>query len=137
MDGVISQEVAAGQIQQMLDFYGFYVEDLADPVRPAIESVLKQIERGVRLGLLEIEVSDDSCEIKQHLKKPISGIPNPIVYRPPAGRSTIAIKDSGNNYENMYAFLGALCGEGPSIFLPMIGKDLSLAQALGVFFLQV
>jgi hypothetical protein len=135
--GVLSQETAAEQVRQLLAYYEFNAEHLPQAMRAALESSVAQIEQGVRLGLLEIDISAERCEVKQHLKRPVPGASNPIVYREVSGKAKIGIREDGGNYGKMYAFLGALSGEGAAIYLNMKSKDLSLAEALGALFLQV
>jgi hypothetical protein len=134
---VLSQETAAAQLKQLTDYYEFDASLLPDALKNAIESALRQIEAGIMSGRLEIEVTAEKCEIKQHLKRPAPGTPNPLVYHEVSGRAKIGIRDDSGNYGKMYAFLGALCTEGAAVFQTMRGKDLSLAEALGSFFLQV
>jgi hypothetical protein len=134
---ILSKETAETQVLSLLEYYEFNLEALPQQLQAPIESALGHIERGVMAGRLEIEVEADTCVVKQHLKKAIAGFPNPIVYREVSGKAKIAIKDDSTTYGKIYAFLGALSGEGAAIYQTMKGKDLSLAEALGSLFLQV
>jgi hypothetical protein len=134
---VISRETAAAQIKQLLDYYEFDMETFPDALRNALTFAIKQIEGGIMRGRLEVESTADNCIVKQHLKSPVPGAPNPIVYKEVSGKAKIGIRDDSSNYGKIYAFLGALSTEGAAVFQSMKGKDLSLAEALGSLFLQV
>jgi hypothetical protein len=132
----LSRETAAEQVRQLTAYYEFDIETLPAALRSAIESGLKNIEQGIMNGRLEVEVTPETCQVKQHLKRPIEGVPNPIVYREVSGRAKVGIRDDSTTYGKIYAFLGALSGDGAAVYQKMTGKDLSLAEALGSFFLQ-
>jgi len=139
MGGVLSKETAADQLKVLTDHYEFDIEVLPPKLKPAIEASLRQIEKGIMAGRLEVQIGAgaDDCSVTQHLFRPAQGMPNPIVYGEVTGRCKIGIRDDGTDYGKIYAFLAALCGENAMVFQKMRGQDLSLAEALGAFFLQV
>lgn len=134
---MISQENAAEQLRALLDYYEFELEDFTDNLQRVLQSALKQIERGIMAGRIEVVVSADNCEVKLNLKRPVAGAPNPIVFREISGNCKIGIREDSGDYGKMYSFLGALSGDGIGVIQSLKGKDLSLAEALGAFFLQV
>jgi hypothetical protein len=134
---VISDETASEQIDAFLDYYDIDPETLPEKVGDAIVSSLAKIKRAIMAGQLEIVVDTETITITQNLTKPPKGFPGPVVYREITGQAKIGIKDDSGDYGKMYAFLGALCGEGIGVIQKLKGKDLSLAEALGCCFLQV
>jgi hypothetical protein len=136
---VISEETAQGQIDKFLDCYDIDPDDMPDNLKAAVISSLKKIKKAIRKGRLEIEITDETVIISQYIdsKKAPKGAPNPIVYKEVTGAAKIGIKDDSTDYGKMYSFLGALSGEGIRLFQNLSGKDLSLAESLGVVFLQV
>jgi len=137
MGAVLSQETAEEQVKYLLDYYDFDLDALPDNVKRVIGAALAQMKKCVINGRLEIEASGSTIAIKQHLKRAIPGVSNPIVYGEITGACKVAIGDGSGDYGKVYAFLGALSKEGLSAFLKLSGADLSLAEALGAFFLQV
>ena len=134
---MISEETARESLDQFLDYYEIDPDLLPEGVSDAIVSSLKKIEKAIQAGRLEIEVTDETIVIRQHLAKPPAGAPNPIVYKEVTGRAKVGIKSDSTDYGKMYAFLGALSGDGLSVIQSLKGKDLSLAESLGCVFLQV
>jgi hypothetical protein len=134
---VLSKETAAAQVQSLLDFYEFDLEDFTQEQKDALNTALRRFEKAVMYGKLEIDCAADHCTVKQHLKRTIPGVSNPIVYKEIFGQAKTALRDNMNMYEKIYAFAGVLSGEGSSIFLKMTGKDLSVAESFGLVFLQL
>ena len=134
---VLSEETAKEQIAALLDYYDFAVDDLPPNLRPGMEAALRQLERAVMKGTLEVEVTDDDCTVHHHLKRPPKGMSNPVVYHQVTGECKVAIRDDDASYAKTYTFLAALSREERKFFLEMKGKDLSISESLGALFLQV
>ena len=136
-ENIISSDVADEQIEALKLYYDIDVDDLPDNVKGAIVSSFKKIKRAIMEGRLEIEVTDDTILVKQTLCKVPAGVPGTLAYKEVSGQSKVAIRDDSTDHGKMYAFMGALCGEGSKAILALKGKDLSLAESLGCVFLQV
>ena len=133
----ISEEVAAEQIEAFKKYYEIDIDDLTDNLKPVMVSSFQKLKRAIMSGRLEIEITEETILVKQHLKREVEGLPNPIVYKEVSGRAKMGIKDDSTDYGKMYGFLGALCGEGPALIQKLTGPDISLAESLGVVFLQI
>ena len=134
---VISEETAQETLDQFTAYYDMDIEGLPDALNTAMVFCLNQIKRAVEKGKLEIEITDDTIVVKQHLKKEIPRAPNPLVYKEVNASAKLAMKDDGTQYGRIYALLGALSGEGSAVILKLKGADMSLAESLGTVFLQV
>jgi len=137
MSNTISDEGSQEQIDALKDYYGIDIDDLPDSVKGAIESSFAKMKRAIMNGRLEIEVNEETILVHQTLQRPPAGAPNPLVYKEVSGSAKIAIKDDSTDHGKVYAFLGALSGEGAGVIQKLKGKDLSLAESLGCVFLQV
>lgn len=133
----ISEEIAKEQLQKMLDYYELEVEELDEDIQSLITSSCRQVKKAIMAGLMDIEVSGNNCKVKQYLRFPLNGIPNPITYHELNGKCKAEIKDDLGDYQKIYTLLGVLSREGMSVIQLLQGKDLSRAEALASIFLQV
>jgi hypothetical protein len=138
-ENIISQETAQAAVKKLLDFYDIEVDKIKDvDRRHAVEEQIEKLISGVTKGRLEIEVEGPKCQIKQYLKIPVEGVPNPIVYKEVTGRAQAEpCEDNSNPRAKIQVLLGVVSGYGPAIFKAMIGADNSYSQAIGTIFFQL
>jgi hypothetical protein len=100
--------------------------------KEAAETAVNKIKRAIRNGRLEIEEDPEKGMIvKQHTKNTI------ISYGEISGKTKLeADKHEGNNAK-IQAILGSLSGKGLDAISQLKGKDLGLAECVGVIFLVV
>jgi len=134
---MISQEVAQEQIDKLKAYYDIDVDDFPNDVKAALVASFKKMARSIMAGRLEIEITEETIVIRQHLDKPPDGAANPLVYKEVVGSAKDGLDDDHGSHKKMYYFLGILCTEGAAVIRKLKGKDLSLAEALGCVFLQV
>lgn len=134
----ISEQVAMEQLDGLLDYYDLDLNDIKNSAqRDAVESAYNRLIKAVRKGNLEFS-NDDNIKIVQHLKKPL-GESGTIEYRELDGKAKVAMKDKADTdyYGRIYSLLGSLSGLGETAIIGLKGSDLSVAECLGVLFLQV
>lgn len=136
MDQVISEERAQEILDQFTEYYDIDPETMPENLQRVIASSLAKIKKAIRDGRLEIETDGQSITVKQNLQKPPAGVASQLTYKEVTGAAKIGIKDDSTDYGKMYTFLGALTGDGVGVIQKLGGKDLSLAESLGVVFLQ-
>ena len=133
MNKVLSRESASEQVARLLDYYDCDRNDASE----VFKSVLLALENAFMLGRLEIEIGEKGCVLKQHLGKPVEGMPNPLVYGDLTAKAKLEIDKYEGNYGRTFALLGVLSGEGKAVIEKLRLKDLSIAETLGAFFLLV
>jgi hypothetical protein len=136
MDQVISEERAQEILDQFTEYYDIDPETMPENLQRVIASSLAKIKKAIRDGRLEIETDGQSITVKQNLQKPPAGVASQLTYKEVTGAAKIGIKDDSTDYGKIYTFLGALTGDGVGVIQKLGGKDLSLAESLGVVFLQ-
>lgn len=138
----ISEQVAMEQLDGLMDYYDLDLNDIKNSAqRDAVESAYNRLVKAVRKGNLEFSpeaTKDKNIKIVQHLKKPI-GESGTIEYRELDGKAKVAMKDKSDTdyYGRIYSLLGSLSGLGETAITGLKGSDLSVAECLGVLFLQV
>lgn len=139
MENKISKEVAAQQLQELLDYYEldedcFVDEDQSNVYLRTCERLKKAIMRG-RLSI----TNEDGIKIKQILKNSYDGDIKEFDYSELAGKHKLSMgkKKDGDHYGRMYALIGSLTGMGEAAIGKLKGPDLSTAECLGFLFLQV
>lgn len=139
-ENVISEQIAQEQIDVLLDFYDIDFADIEKKeAREAVESSCKRLKRAVRKGMIDIKTVDDTIEVIQNLSRPFKNFEGPIVYKEITGRAKVAMRDNADtdHFGRIYALLGGMAGEGEAVIQKLRGKDMSVAECLGVLFLQV
>jgi hypothetical protein len=127
----ISGEVAQEEVRRLLDFYESDYTDLPEERQRAVEEVLNGVEKGFRMGRLEIKEADDGLHVIQHLKNGSS-----LEYRPVTGKLKPKLDAAGDGiYRRMYLLLGYLSGLGEDAIMNLKGPDLRLAEQLSALFL--
>jgi len=139
-DKKLSKENAQKQLNTLLEYYDLDLDDISDEtVYKAIESSCNKLLKAIRKGRIEIKEENETINVYQHLKKPVSEGKTTIVYKEIDGRSKIAMKDNSETdyHGKIYSFLGGLSGEGADVIMVLKGVDISIAECLGALFLQV
>jgi hypothetical protein len=133
---IISEKNARQQLESMLDYYEIDIDDIEEKeVKRAIKSGYKRIVKAIMRGRLEIKIEDGTIKVIQHTR---SGRET-ITYNEIDGKAktAMAAKDEKDWYGKSYALMGALSELGESAISSMKGVDVSLAEVLGMIFLQV
>ena len=134
---VVSEEVAREHLQSFLDFYELEAELITDSMKEGYDNALDRIIVAIKKGRLEIK-EEDGLTLIQHLKK-APGEVKTITYGVLKGHAKVAMKGrSEKDFSGrMYALLGSLSGLGELAIMALEGPDLSLAECIGLVFLQV
>lgn len=130
----LAEKPAKGQLESMLDYYEIDIDEIEDKeVRRAVKSGYNRLIKAIRLGRLEIKI-DGGFKVTQTTRN------NEVIeYREIDGDSKVAMstKEEKDWYGKSYALMGSLSGVGESGIRKLKGVDLSLAEVLGMIFLQV
>lgn len=130
----LAEKPAKAQLQSMLDYYEIDLDDIEEKeVKRAIKSGYKRLIKAIRLGRLEIKI-EGGFKVIQTTRNGTK-----IEYREIDGDSKVAMstKEEKDWYGKSYAMMGALSELGESAICKLKGVDLSLAEVLGMIFLQV
>ena len=132
---IISEDSAIEQLDYFLEYYDMDLSALPEEQAIAVESAKTQIIRAIRIGNLEIS---SGAEIAQRLKNPAGDVKS-LTYGELTGNSKLAMKNKAqtDNYGRIYALLGSLSGVGEGGIAKLRGADLSLAESIGILFLQI
>jgi len=127
----ISQEVAEEQLNAFLDYYEIELDELPEEINGAVKKLLSAICKG------RVEVLSNG-EIKQIFKNP-PGEVSEVVYKELTGSAKLAMKGKSaeDHHGRIYALLGSLAGIDERGISKLRGVDLSVAECIGVLFLQV
>lgn len=131
----ISIENAEVEVKKILDYYDIEVEEGDTLLARMVQGLVKAVSK----GLVEVAVDGDGIVIQQHLVRPV-GTLKTIKYNEITGackRATGRIKEEGDVYGKIYALLAAMAHESSSVFDRMRAPDISIAEKLGMIFLQV
>lgn len=132
---MISKEVAKEALDSFYDYYEIDMNDLDDDLKMAVAGeVQRKLIKALQSGRLQIS----GASVKQTLKNP-PGEVTEITYGELTGKAKIAMKGKAeaDHYGRIYALLGSLSGLGETAITGLKGPDLSLAECVGVLFLQV
>ena len=131
----ISLQVAKENLQSMLDYYEIDIDEIDEKdVKKAIKSGYNRIIKALRLGRLEIKI-ENGITITQTLRNGTEK----LTYREIDGKAKTAMapKEEKDWYGKSYALMGSLSDMGETAITSLKGVDLSLAEVLGMIFLQV
>jgi len=131
MESKISRERAEEIFQDFLDYYDLSIDDVSEDERNAFPSGQRKIIKSIMNGTVEIE-TEEGYLVTQHLKNG-----SKIEYKEITGKSKLQMDKQKGNFGKVYALLGSLSGLGAKPFSDMKGKDISIAETLGFFFLMV
>lgn len=138
-DFIISEEVAIGQVDELLEYYDIDIEALTDgdgkeakAQAAALEKALDHICRSFRTGTLSIERSTDGkMTVTQTLKGGES-----LTYGEISARAKVAMEkfSAEAGYSRIYAFMGSLSGVGKAGIEKLGPNDLAIVEVLGTVF---
>lgn len=131
MENKISRETAENIFQEFLDYYDLDLEEVTEEQAKAWKPSQEKIIKAIMKGRLEIK-TEDSFLITQHLKGGET-----IDYKEITGQAKVTMDKEKGEYGKMYALLGSLSGLGSAALRKMNGRDVSLAETIGFFFLMV
>jgi hypothetical protein len=138
MEYKISEESAQIQIDILTGAGVVEIDDITDKAtREGLLSSLNVLRRAVRMGLLEISLSEDgSLKIIQNLSR----IPDKSInYKEMTGEAKLIMGKASddNNYEKAYTLLGYLSGLGIDGVKQLKSVDLQIAECLSAVFLGI
>lgn len=129
-NNTISAEVAKEQLDSLVEYYDIDIEsDDVDQAR-ARQSACDKVIRAIRAGRLEI--NKETMVVVQTLKND-----NKLTYRELDGKAKVEMGKRSNDdtHGKIYSLLGSLSGVGFNGITALKGKDLTLAESLGILFL--
>ncbi len=128
----ISQESAEAQMKKFFDYYDFDIEEdvLNSAARNAVKTAAQRIKKAIRKGLVEIE-DVEGIKVSQTVKG------EKISYKELDGHCKITSDKYEGEYAKIYAMAGYLTGLGLEGIKELKGKDLSIAESIGMLFLQI
>lgn len=132
-ENVLSEEAAQAQLDLFCEWYETPIEDTN--LHPA----LNKFKISLMKGKLEIDNSNNTLTVTQHLKFPIEiskdKVVNAITYREMDGKARVLINNPVDRpYENIYNLLAELSGTSKNLFLKMKIADLGACEAVGSLF---
>ena len=131
----LGEEAALDNLGLLLERYRIDVEKIRDDdERRSFESVLERTTEHIRLGLVEVKISEGKLIVAQHLA---SG--SVLEYQEigcSAKRMTDGYK-SDERYAMICALMGSLSGIGEAGIEKLKGIDMSVMECLGAIFLKV
>lgn len=134
----LSQESAEALVGKIIAFYGLNVDTLDADMRESTEATFNKLADFARLGMLDIK-SESPFVIVQNLLDADGKTVETIEYAELQGKHKVAMGsvDRGDTYGRSYALLGSMSGLGDTAIQKLKGKNLSLAECLGLVFLLV
>ena len=134
-DFKLSEESAKDQLQVFYDHYDIDLDSLPEDGKANLKLATDRLVRAIRTGHLEF-MKDGT--IKQILRSPLGECPE-IIYGELSGNNKLAMKSKATTdlYGRIYALLGSLSGLGETAITKLKGADLSIAESVGILFLQV
>ena len=133
----LSHETAEQQFNVLADYYEIDGEGATQAQKERADVIKAKIIKAIRLGRVEIS-NEGGIKVKQHLRNPAGEVAT-IDYAEISGKAKIATggKTENDHYGRIYALLGSVSGLGETAILSLKGVDLSLAECLGAYFLEV
>jgi len=133
----LSRESAEEQFNLFMDYYDIDPEDWADSLQVPFQTAKNRLIRAITKGNLSIEAGDP-IRIVQILIKP-KGDTTELVYSEMSGRAKVAMKgkDETDTFGKIYALVGSLTGLGETAITRLTGADMSIAESIGLLFLQI
>jgi predicted PilT family ATPase len=140
----IGPDAAQAQLDMFLEYYEIDLEDIEnEKAQQAMQTSINKLKKAIRKCRAEIKLEGDSLVVVQQLKKAIDRSNGPrlesVTYKELSGQAKIRLKDreENDNYGQVYALMGGLCGEPDSTMLMFKGVDLATMEAIASIFLAV
>lgn len=129
---IISSEIAAEQVCELLEYYDIDVESLDSDEGNPLEKALDHIARAFRTGALDIERDENG----KMLVNQMLANGERLQYREISAKAKLAMEkfkpEAG--YSRIYAFMGSLCGLGKGGIEKLEARDLAIVEVLGAVF---
>lgn len=128
----ISKEVAEKQLDIFFDYYELDIEEdiASETSRDAVKASAKRIVKAIRSGRVEI-TNDDGLKIIQIVGE------EKLEYKELDGKCKILTDKYDGNYAKIYAMAGYLNGLGLDGMKNLKAVNLSIAESIGMLFLQI
>lgn len=132
---IISEESAKKQLDDLMTHYDKELDDTSIYMLITYNELLKY----VRKGRIEVVVDNDGISVKQNLTKPpkILGSDS-LLYKEIRGIDKINVgrnSNPNNSAERQFTLLAALSRQDIKVFHELRAGDVSVAEAIGSFFL--
>lgn len=132
----ISKEVAAKEFDRLADAWDIDIdrEHMEDEDKISFDQLRHRIERNIMRGRLV--VSEDGEELAQYLAKGGASV-KPITYTVPAGAGWLTMDQhkERQSMHKVFGFLASMAKEPVAYFSNLDGRDIKVAQDIGVLFL--
>lgn len=132
----LSEESAETQIDIFCDYYDIDRNELPESQAEAVDTSIKKISRAIRYGTVEISLNDDDDAVVTQIVQTKDGSETKIVYGVLSGKNKKAMSKQ-EDYGKIYSLLGSLSGLGETAISKLKGAHLSVAECIGMLFLQV
>lgn len=130
----ISKQVAKGQLEKLLSYYDYDLNELDK----AQQGYADKVKRGILKGRLEVQ---EGGKVIQTLIHPLGEKEEikTLEYRPAKGSDKHEMDEFGADEHNKraQALMGALSGRGLTLIEELEGPDLTYMENLGILFLQL
>jgi predicted PilT family ATPase len=140
----IGPDAAQAQVDMFLDYYEIDLGDIEnEKAQQAMQTSINKLKKAIRKCRVEIKLQGDSLVVVQTFKKAIDRSNGPrlesVVYKELSAQAKIRLKDreENDNYGQVYALMGGLCGEPDSTMMLYKGVDLATMEAIASIFLAV
>jgi hypothetical protein len=132
-ENVLSEEAAQAQLDLFCEYYEVNTED------ENLQGVLLNFKNSLMKGRLEIDNSNNTLIVTQHLKFPIEiskdHIVKAVTYREMDGKARVLINNPLDKpYENIFNLMSELSGTSKNLFLKMKIADLKACESVGGLF---
>ena len=139
----LSKESAEEILDSYLDYFDLTLVELLeeneenDGIDKAIKTSYNRLVKDIRKEKVEIEVSEETCTLTQHVGKHEKR--KSLVYRELSGAAKVAMKNSKSDdlYGKIYSLVGSLTGLGKEGITQLTGRDLSTAESIGMLLMQI
>ncbi len=133
---ILSEESADKQVDMFCEYYDIDRSECAESQAEAVETSIKKISKAIRRGTVEISLNDDEDIIVTQTIPLKDESETKIVYGALSGKNKKAMSKQ-EDYGKIYALLGSLSGLGDTAISKLKGAHLSVAECIGMLFLQV
>lgn len=130
----LSEESAEEQLNLFFEYYDIDISDYPESQIDGINTSLSKLKKGIRKGRVEFKEENGTMEVIQYINEETT-----LVYGELSGRTKLAMKNKSenDNYGRLFALLGSLSGAGEAAIAKLKGVNLSLAECIGLLFLQI
>lgn len=130
MDNLISENSAKEQLNLLLEFYDTDLEELGDDDKMRVK-IERKLVKAIMQGKIEVENSSEEFLVKQTIKDGTQ-----FVYHEIDGTAKVRMDTFEGKYERLYGLLAILAKKKIEKIQQIKGKDLTIAEYLGLIFLM-